>query len=108
MSEMRWVLLGGLAIVLAMLVAWSMQTETGPALRARAPSAVAPAGPGASTETPTPTAEVGKITGPARSVSGPVNLRATYGNPLAAQLPQGKMVKVETQKDEPAPAPEGK
>ena len=108
MSEMRWVLLGGAAIVMAMLVAWTMQSDTGPMPTPRHPVVQqasvqdgVPAAPGAE----------GSAPGPARKLGGPVDIRATYGNPLAAQLHRGRLVPVaaptEPPKDEaPAPAPE--
>jgi hypothetical protein len=106
MSEMRWVLLGGAAIVMAMLVAWTMQSDTGPMPSSRG-SHPSPA-IGATPINAAASSTEGAPKPMPRTVGGPVNLRATYGNPLAAQLNHDKMVKVEPQKEEPAAAPEGK
>ncbi len=106
MSEMRWVLLGGAAIVMAMLVAWSMQSDTGPMPSSRA-SRASPA-IGATAEAPTATADEGITKPPPRTISGPINLRATYGNPLAPNLDHGKMVMVKPEKEQPVAAPAGK
>lgn len=106
MNEMRWVLLGGAAIVMAMLVAWSMQSDTGPMPSARASRTASVVG--ATAEAPTATADEGVASPRPRAISGPINLRATYGNPLAAQPNHGKLVLVKREKEQKAAAPAGK
>lgn len=93
MSEMRWVLLGGAAIVLAMIVAWTMQADSGAPV-------MAPAGQGTFTssvgtvEAPAPGEPAAAPPGPARTRGERIDVKATYGNPLAAQLNRGPMVPV--------------
>lgn len=105
MNEMRWVLLGGAAIVMAMIVAWTMQADTGPMPTARPTATV---NVGATVEDPTATVNEGPAKGPTRTLGKPVDLRATYGNPLATQLDHGKLVPVKPKNDDQGAAPAGK
>lgn len=108
MNEMRWVLLGGAAIVMAMIVAWTMQADTGAAPSARAAATANASSVGATAEAPTATSSEGAPKGPARSVGPRIDVRATYGNPLAAQLDHGKLVPVKPKKDDQGAAPADK